>query len=228
MPTRIGRHDLYVKELKPGHYVAYLETHAGIVIASRWLDHKPTASELSRLAQEMSDEAMSTNPQEREKRKRVGDTVYTVEQTTHGMWILKANGVALGYPSSYQHACEGFAALTGTTHKNPPGNERLIRGVGVGRGTLVTETVWKKIDGSRIKEFPSYSTVGGYPLYYLVGEPGTKKGQYNNVVTVCAKTINSGQLSEDDIVIDVDINYEDSNMYDELTGERIPSAYNED
>ncbi len=105
-----------------------------------------------------------------------------------------------------------------------PRREKLIKGVGTGIGTLVTEEVWKKIDGGRIKEFPEYSTVGGYQLYYVIGEPG-RAGEYDNLATVSAKTINSGQLGSDDVVVDVDINYEDDEMYDEINGEKIPAAY---
>lgn len=131
MPTRIGNHTLYVKELARGHHVAYLENEHRVIVSSRWLDHKPDARELSRLAQEMDNEVMANkNPpsREQEKRKRVGDTTYTVEHAPYGMWILKANGVPLGYPSSYQHACEGFAALTETPKKNP----RIVRGLTFG------------------------------------------------------------------------------------------------
>lgn len=110
-------------------------------------------------------------------------------------------------------------------HENP--GERLVKGVGFGRGTLVTERVWRKIDGERIKKFPAHSPLGGYPLYYIVGEPGRGRGKYDNLATVSAETINSGQLGEDDVVVDVDINYEDDDMYDDVSGEKIPAAYTE-
>jgi hypothetical protein len=49
--------------------------------------------------------------QERELRKTVGDTVYSLEQV-NSLWLVKANGQPLGYPGQYATAREGYRALT--------------------------------------------------------------------------------------------------------------------
>ena len=48
----------------------------------------------------------------KELRKVVGDTVYTLEHAPYGMWLLKGNGVALGYPCSREYGEESFRAVT--------------------------------------------------------------------------------------------------------------------
>jgi hypothetical protein len=139
-----------------------------------------------------------------------------------GKWYIKSgSGV---YPF------EDGATLTSARGKNPPDEkaERLFHSQRTGK-VLVSDKVWRAaLDHGRAKEFPSYSDLGGYPLYYTIGERTARRNfQYDNMETVLASTINGGQLGEDDVVMDVDVNWEDDELYDGITGERIPSAYGE-
>jgi hypothetical protein len=53
-----------------------------------------------------------TNPTTGTERRTVrGDTVYSLEQV-NSLWIVKANGTALMYPSSYEYAFEQYKAVT--------------------------------------------------------------------------------------------------------------------
>jgi hypothetical protein len=120
------------------------------------------------------------------------------------------------------------AILTDKQLKNPrrnPPDEKLHLAF---NNILVSSKVWRQLGGNRRTRFPDTSDLGGYPLYYTVAEPhDNAKGRYHNHVIVSAKTLNDDAISADDVVVDVAINYEDDDLYDEISGDKIPSAYGE-
>jgi len=92
---------------------------------------------------------------------------------------------------------------------------------------LVTDKIWRVLGEDKTRRFPKYNDVGGYPIYYIVGEQTDSEGRYKDEVIVSADTLNQNIIGGDDVVIDADINYEDDDLYDGISGERIESAYGE-
>lgn len=71
---------------------------------------------------------------------------------------------------------------------------------------------------------PKYAD-GGYPMYYVTGEHGS-----DVCCPACANDPDTGLAAfgwTDDLIVDYDANYENTELYCEC-GERIPSAYAED
>ena len=73
-----------------------------------------------------------------------------------------------------------------------------------------------------------YAWPGGYPIFYLTDDGGTLAHQ-----TVIDERESIAESIEDNLsdgwrVIAVDINWEDGDMIDDHTGERIESAYGDD
>lgn len=69
---------------------------------------------------------------------------------------------------------------------------------------------------------------GGYPLYFITNDGGvmsfkTVRKQFRSVVDSIRNEHTDGWR-----VCAVDVNYEDPELYDDHTSERIPSAYAED
>lgn len=74
-----------------------------------------------------------------------------------------------------------------------------------------------------------YAWPGWYPRYFVTSDGGalsfkTAKAERRNILEALA----SGDTWSGWHVYGVDINWEDPDLYDDHTGERIPSAYAED
>ncbi len=74
----------------------------------------------------------------------------------------------------------------------------------------------------------AYAWPGGYPTYYITSDGGALAYQ-----TVVDERDNIAESIEDDLgdgwqVIGVDINWEDDDLIDDHTGEKIESAYGDD
>lgn len=73
-----------------------------------------------------------------------------------------------------------------------------------------------------------YAWPGGYPMYFLTSDGGalsfdTVRAELHNVLYSISRGITDGWL-----VVSCDVNWEDSNLCDDHTGERIKSAYGDD
>ena len=69
---------------------------------------------------------------------------------------------------------------------------------------------------------------GGYPLYFITDDGGalsfkTVKEEYDQIAESIEERLNDGWQ-----VVALEINYEDGELYDDHSGERIESAYAED
>jgi hypothetical protein len=73
-------------------------------------------------------------------------------------------------------------------------------------------------DGS----YPSWAWPGGYPLYYVISD-----GQGDMAIVHPDVANDASYAGADDRIVDVEINWEDPDLYCELSDKRIPSAYAE-
>ena len=69
---------------------------------------------------------------------------------------------------------------------------------------------------------------GGYPLYFITSDGAALsfdavRSEYRQVINAIRHRLNDGWR-----VVAVDINYEDSGLYCDHTGQRIQSAYSDD
>jgi len=69
---------------------------------------------------------------------------------------------------------------------------------------------------------------GGYPLYFITSDGAALsfdavRSEYRQVINAIRHQVNDGWL-----VVAVEINYEDSDLYCDHTGHRIESAYGDD
>jgi len=69
---------------------------------------------------------------------------------------------------------------------------------------------------------------GGYPLYFITSDGAALsfdavRSEYRQVINAVRHRLNDGWR-----VVAVDINYEDSDLYCDHTGQRIESAYGDD
>lgn len=72
-------------------------------------------------------------------------------------------------------------------------------------------------DASHLGKLPSFTVLGGYPIFYL--------NNHNDVL--CANCANEHE-EYDETIVDYDVNYEDSSLYCDHCSQRIESAYAED
>jgi len=73
-----------------------------------------------------------------------------------------------------------------------------------------------------------YTSVGSYPIFFITDDGGvlsydTVKEEYDQIAESVRDQLNDGWN-----VTGVDINWEDTELYDDHTSERIESAYGED
>ena len=73
-----------------------------------------------------------------------------------------------------------------------------------------------------------YAWPGGYPVYFVTSDGGvlahsTVKAEFLNIVSAVRDRRNDGWR-----VVAADINWEDTNLVDDHTGELIESAYGDD
>ena len=73
-----------------------------------------------------------------------------------------------------------------------------------------------------------YTNVGGYPIFFITSDGAalsydTVKEEYDQIVESIEDHLNDGWRVEA-----ADVNWEDGELYDDHSGERIESAYAED
>lgn len=73
----------------------------------------------------------------------------------------------------------------------------------------------------------SYAWPGGYPLFFVMDDgaclnPSTVRDHYRQVLKSVRSKHNDGWRA-----ISLEINYEDPDLYDSYTGDRIESAYHD-
>jgi hypothetical protein len=78
-------------------------------------------------------------------------------------------------------------------------------------------------------EHGPYAWPGGYPVYFVTADGGalafkTVEAEYDTI----ADAINDDDTNGGWRVVAADVNWEDPELYDDHTGERIESAYAED
>ena len=73
-----------------------------------------------------------------------------------------------------------------------------------------------------------YAWPGGYPMYFITDDGGALS--FDTVRAELRSVIDSirNQISDGWRVVACDVNWEDTTLYDDHTGERIPSAYGSD
>lgn len=73
-----------------------------------------------------------------------------------------------------------------------------------------------------------YTSVGSYPLFFLTADGATLDPRtVRSELWQIARSVRDG-ATDGWRVVAVDVNWEDPDMYDDHTGERIESAYAED
>jgi hypothetical protein len=82
--------------------------------------------------------------------------------------------------------------------------------------------------GAALRNGP-YAWPGGYPLYFVTADGGalsfaTAWEERSNIAEAINKSDNTGGWR----VVGMDVNWEDTELYDDHTSERIESAYEED
>jgi hypothetical protein len=140
-----------------------------------------------------------------------------------GEALVYITGWEHGYGLAQQGHISGIRKNPGRTRGGGEEPESVHTGF---NKIMVVDSVWKSLRLDRHQRFPSTSELGGYPLYYIVAEPEGKG--WKNHADVLPSTLNNDHIGGDDYVIGVEVNWEDENMVDDITGEKIPSAYGGD
>ena len=90
---------------------------------------------------------------------------------------------------------------------------------------------WKPMTTKQLKEairHGPYSWPGGYPIYFVTEDGGALS--YNTVKQEYKRILYSVRHNDNDgwRVIGADVNWEETELLDDHTGERIESAYGDD